>query len=68
MVSHHLAKFVGHKHYGSRGMALSICHVICQDHALKDSCDLVGDRWEVIKLSHHPVISCDDRSGGSEGS
>ena len=34
-VHYHLAKFFGHRPFGSRDIMVSICHVILQDHVIK---------------------------------
>ena len=36
-VSYHHAKFVNHKHSGSRDTILLVCHMISQDHVIKGS-------------------------------
>ena len=42
MVSHHLAKFIRHRHCGSGDLAVLAFHVILQDHVVKGSCDFIG--------------------------
>ena len=39
--SHNRTKFGDHKHCGTGGMLL-VCHVISQDHAIKESSDFTG--------------------------
>ena len=43
-VKQHLAKFGGHRHYGSGDMTMSDCHVILQNHMIKGSCDFMSKR------------------------
>ena len=38
-ISHHFAKFYGHRHCGSGNILVLVCHVISQDHVIKGSCD-----------------------------
>ena len=41
-VSHHLAKFAGHRYCGIGNIMVLDCHVILQDIVIKGSCDLIG--------------------------
>ena len=41
-VSHRHKKFGGHRHSVSGDMAMLVCHVIWQDHVIKESCDFIG--------------------------
>ena len=40
--SHHPAKFGVHRHCGSGDITILVCHVILQDHMIKESCDFRG--------------------------
>ena len=42
MASHQLAKFCGHKCSGSRNIIVLGCHVISQDHVIKESSNSMG--------------------------
>ena len=41
-VSQHPSKFGGREYYGSVNVIVLICHVISQDHVIKESCDFKG--------------------------
>ena len=52
-MSNHPAKFDGHCHFGSEVMMHLVCHVILQDHLIKESCDFMGasTSWQETSLS-----------------
>ena len=51
-VSHHPTKFGGNKHCGSGDIKISVCHVILQDHVMKEPCDFASPAKQVtIMLS-----------------
>ena len=39
---YHLPKFGGHRHCGSEDVLILVCHVISQDHVIKDDVTLNG--------------------------
>ena len=41
-MSHHPAKFSGHRHSGGGDVMVLVCHVISQDHLIKKSSDFMG--------------------------
>ena len=41
-VSYHPVKFGGLSHSGSGFIMNLVCHVILQDHMIKESCDFMG--------------------------
>ena len=41
-VSHHPAKFGGHRLCGIRDIMVLVCHMISQDHKIKGLCDSMG--------------------------
>ena len=43
MVSHHAAKFNGHRYCGSGDIMVLDCPVIPKDHVSKGSCDFMGE-------------------------
>ena len=52
-VSHHSARFGGHGHSGSGHVMVLTCHVILQEHVIKESC--------VFNEIHNPAIFDKDR-------
>ena len=38
----HPTEFDGHKHYGSGGIMVLVCHVVSEDHMIKGSFDFIG--------------------------
>ena len=41
-VKYYLATFISHRHCGSEDIVILVCHVILQNHVLKEPCDFIG--------------------------
>ena len=59
--SYPFAKFGCHRHCGSEDIMILVCHVVSQNHVIKESFDFIG---KGIKISYHPAkigshIHCD---------
>ena len=62
-ISHHPAKYCHHRHCDSGDIMILACHLILQDHVIKESCDFCG--WEPLMISQYPAKFGDHRHCGS---
>ena len=56
--SHHPVKFGGHRYCGSGDIIVLACHVITQDHMIKQSCDLMGGSPLLFRLALEYFLQC----------